>query len=61
MLYGNQLEIEIKDKHLTHKKRKNKKSKRKQFTCHKCGKPMLYVDNTNVMSCECGQYFIFSN
>ena len=62
MLQGNQIELEMLKKGLVNKKRKQKRRKRKKFTCHKCGAPMIYIDDTNVMACtgdKCVQYFIF--
>ena len=60
MLYGNQLEVAFR-KNGIQNKIKRKTPKHKQFKCHKCGQNMIFVDNTNIMACECGQYFVFSN
>lgn len=60
MLYGNQMENELLKRNLIDRKQKIKPTKHKKFKCHKCGAPMIYIDNTNTMACSnCNQYFIF--
>ena len=40
---------------------KVKPVRHKKFSCFKCGKTMTFIDNTNIMACDCGQYFIFDS
>lgn len=39
---------------------KERKHRPKNFTCRQCGNKMTLCPGTNVMTCECGNYFIFS-
>lgn len=45
-------------------KNKKRKNKQKQFKCHKCGSPMIQIENTNIMACsneKCNNFFIFES
>lgn len=41
---------------------KERKINHRKYNCRKCGAPMIYIDNTNVMSCSsCKNYYLFGD
>lgn len=40
-------------------KRRKRKKQTKEIKCRKCGQVMYKPENTNVATCECGNYIIF--
>ena len=60
MLQGNQLYDAFKKAGMDLPPLETRKKKHKQFKCFKCGEPMIFVDNSNVMTCsKCNQFYIF--
>ncbi len=42
---------------------KERHRRKKQFKCRKCGRPMIRLDDTNIMFCSgntCKNFYIFS-
>ena len=37
---------------LAEKPKERKRRNRKKFTCHKCGAPMIQLEDTNIMVCS---------
>lgn len=41
------------------KPRRKRKKATKEIKCRKCGQVMYKPENTNVATCECGNYIVF--
>lgn len=59
MLRGNVLQNALISAGLAETPKPKRHKHSRKYKCHNCGKQMYFPDNTNVMSCECGQFFIF--
>lgn len=60
MLQGNQMYYAFKKAGLDPSPLKPRKVKHKQFKCFKCGEPMSFIENSNVMACsKCNQFYVF--
>lgn len=49
---GNQMSQALVSAGLAPAPKERRKRQGKQFKCHKCGAPMIKVENTNVMVCS---------
>ena len=61
ILQGNQMEKAFKSAGIE-KKSKHRRNREKQFSCKRCGEPMIHPVDTNIMYCsnpKCNNYYVF--
>lgn len=61
ILQGNQMEKAFKSAGVE-KNGKQRQHREKQFSCKRCGEPMIHPADTNIMYCsspKCNNYYVF--